>query len=783
MLNIKALDLKNIHIFKNISVEFDKPLTYVRGLNLDSNKRKPTSNGAGKTLLFSTILSILRENIPNSLKRRDPKALFGKKDSQIGLFVTKRSDEYEILQTALKYNIYKNGKDQQIRTKEIARSYIENLCPLNDAAVYTTVFLTTQKQHPIQNVSDSERLSTFVSLFNLNQYEVLRQHFAKKLGAIRDNEIKLSVLEQQRLKTTKVYEELKENSKEVDIELVEKAISMEKKYRNKFDETNILLAELNQQLKLFDQLLSIEKKLDKLRKVYVYKKAPDIVLTQLKNKIDLLKDWDKYNREYSFYLSRKKEISRHIVGDLNLDKLKNYYNDVKENFESLYKEKMIQEEKRKEFMRTRNELKEINKELGELKRSSNFDEVLEVVKDSTMEELLKEKVQIENILQLKSLLHKHINGKCPTCKNEIDIAVIQKLVNNAKKNAHFIETVIRVKSLLDKKSNLNKEFDHKAHENLLNRYDECKTTLKNLEKQIEQSRQNESLKRELRSLRKPEEPDQKCNDSLENINNDIKLCENVLELLSEKSALAKIAKKVLPKSVIEIEKLFSKLKQQVETAEKLKIVYGNKLAKYSTIITRHNQYSQIKEVYEKELVELDRSISILKQRSQKKRTYELLVKAYGSKGLRAIAVNKICGLVEQNLNYYSPIVFAEPFSFTVATDETGVSILCKRNKHPDSISDVRTLSGAESNNFRLLCLISLLPLIPNDRRVNLLILDEPTSHMDEVSRERFNENLIPLLKEIVPNIFIITPHKDDVRSDASEWVVVKENGFSKIEVN
>jgi DNA repair exonuclease SbcCD ATPase subunit len=140
-------------------------------------------------------------------------------------------------------------------------------------------------------------------------------------------------------------------------------------------------------------------------------------------------------------------------------------------------------------------------------------------------------------------------------------------------------------------------------------------------------------------------------------------------------------------------------------------------------------------------------------------------------------------LFEQNLNFYTDYIFAERFSFTVKASQKGVSILVDRKKgRPDDVSDVRHLSGAESNNFRLLCLVALLPIIPNERRVNILILDEPTSHMCPVSRQKFNESFLPILREVVPSIYIITPHEDDVRDDACEWLITKRDGRSSLEV-
>jgi DNA repair exonuclease SbcCD ATPase subunit len=117
----------------------------------------------------------------------------------------------------------------------------------------------------------------------------------------------------------------------------------------------------------------------------------------------------------------------------------------------------------------------------------------------------------------------------------------------------------------------------------------------------------------------------------------------------------------------------------------------------------------------------------------------------------------------------------------VEASDTGVSIMVDRNNgKPDSVSDVRHLSGAESECFALLCAASLITLTPDSRKLNMIVLDEPTSHMHQVTRELFNQKFVPFLREIVPSVYIITPHDDDCGPNSAEWVVAKSKGVSKL---
>ena len=62
----------------------------------------------------------------------------------------------------------------------------------------------------------------------------------------------------------------------------------------------------------------------------------------------------------------------------------------------------------------------------------------------------------------------------------------------------------------------------------------------------------------------------------------------------------------------------------------------------------------------------------------------------------------------------------------------------------------------------------------------MLTLDEPCAHMDEVFRHKFLKVFLPSLSEIVPNLFIITPNKDDYSEGSQSWIVRKEDGKSTV---
>ena len=131
-------------------------------------------------------------------------------------------------------------------------------------------------------------------------------------------------------------------------------------------------------------------------------------------------------------------------------------------------------------------------------------------------------------------------------------------------------------------------------------------------------------------------------------------------------------------------------------------------------------------------------------------------------------------MLEDSLNKYSNLVYLEPMRFEIRAMETGVSAVAIRNN--GERSDICHLSGAESNCFRLLFAISLLPLLPERMRTNFLILDEPDGACSEPVREHLIREFLPKLRAIVPHVFWITPKSIDSFENCTVLKVIKEDG-------
>ena len=158
-----------------------------------------------------------------------------------------------------------------------------------------------------------------------------------------------------------------------------------------------------------------------------------------------------------------------------------------------------------------------------------------------------------------------------------------------------------------------------------------------------------------------------------------------------------------------------------------------------------------------------------------------LVDAYGSKGIKTLAIADICNRLQNNLNNFSFSVFPEPIYFSIVVEPNRFDILATRNPGTEfeQTSDVRLLSGGESRSFNLLMLISILPLIPDKIRTNIVVLDEMTANMDSTTKHLVYATYIPLLQEQVPHVIVLDTGTTPI-DDAREMYVVKEGNTSKL---
>lgn len=777
---ILGLDLHNVVTIKQASVDFNHNLTYVRGSNLDSDAANPTGNGAGKTLLFSTLANVLFQTTPLALKKKSRRDILRQRGSSVGIILKEHVEgpEYEIIQTSKGYTIYEDGKDLELHTIPRAEAYIRKLFPLSDIKFYSTCYLSTQRPYLIQRDTDTNRLQHFTDIFNLDQYTAIKDVLTQRLRTIKDNELKLSVLQQQRLGLRKKLKDLRagasrEEYAQARSEYTASTSDMDKLQAEKFT--------LTTQKRDLDALLVIEKTLDVLRGQYSFKKPPAKMLKFFRQQRSDSISWDRWRQ-------RSAQSTKMLAKlDAQLEAL-DLPNTPKAKLSTLRKKTIArireldslisdQRSAERKFVASKKEIARLTseyEELGITTTASDVDYDSEIA-------VLNSTIKLEKLLK-----HEHESQACPTCLAPLDFDNLRGLVARAKKRKEKLLVLSKASRLLTQIAELSEgqvEFDQASYDDLVTEQDLLNKKRDTYELGLDTYSKHETLCSHRSEIEIPNKPDgDEPEQSVTDIDGYIDLCVSIADALSSKDVLLsnhsdlsdlRSAEKVLNK----VESIARRMSDIDAKLSKLRL----RQSSAASVVSAYEQHKNTHGVYKKELDEVDLKIEKLTPSATTKKLLDILIKAYGPKGLRAQAADSVCSLFQTNLNHYSDLIFAEPFIFEVKASESGISILVDRNNgKPDSISDVRNLSGAESNSFQLLCLISLLPLIPDNERVNLVILDEPTSHQDAVSREIFHTRFIPVLREVVPSVYVIDNHGDPLPKDAKEWVVQKQGGTSTL---
>lgn len=788
MYEIQGLDLENVVSFKTASVKFNENrITFVRGLNLDSDPACPTSNGAGKSLLLSCPSNVFYFTPPLSIKKKAKKEIL-QKNSSITLRVKSPDGHvYDVEQRASKYSIKRDGEDLALRTVPLAEKFIrEKVYPIPESVHYTTTYVSTQRPFALQSSSNADRLNLLSEMFALDDYDHIKRYLLNKLGEIKESELKLQMLERNLLEVNTSLKKLKRarSGKDGDSlhELKAARSKLEKKIEalvaEEFDGKSLLNA--------LKTLNTVEQELDALRSSYPSKLPPDKYRSYLKSQRKLVRAAETHAELMRSYKSTVKDTQAKLdalkLPKIKADKVKSKIEKLEGEIEAA--ETLLDElkSKRTKHLQFKAQFDAYEKDLKACGYTVDNPPNMKTVYDDDI-------AQCRTTLKLERLLKDHEghdDSTCPTCMSEIDLKSIKKLVSSAKAKLPELQAAkeaqsvwVQLKDVIRK----GRELGFKTKE-----FDEAKANLAALQDQLASYNQmakvwerHDTYSRVLHSVKKPDAPEEKpeVDMSLDQIDDNVQLCEDIISHLSARTKLVENNAALSGlRTTTAVESRIVQVRKALKTIERNLSDLRDSLSKTVKQLDQLNAAQHEHGVYVEQKKKLESKIANLRPLIEDKQLLEVLVKAYSTKGLKTIVANDICGLLEQNFNTYSNLIFAEPFVFTVEAKDSGLSIMVDRgNGH---VSDVRNLSGAESNSFRLLAVFSILPLLPMDKRVNMLVLDEPCAHMDEISRSKFLHVYLPALAEIVPNIYIITPNESDYCEGSKQWTIRKRKGRSSV---
>lgn len=165
----------------------------------------------------------------------------------------------------------------------------------------------------------------------------------------------------------------------------------------------------------------------------------------------------------------------------------------------------------------------------------------------------------------------------------------------------------------------------------------------------------------------------------------------------------------------------------------------------------------------------------LKADLENEEALKLLLEGYSDKAVKSMIIDAISTHLMNTVNQFSSLVFSGyKFEFVWGPQ---VQLLVHRPKI--GTTDVRKLSGAESKLFTLILVLALMRFVPKRKRLNMLILDEPTASFSAETTNLFHM-LLPQINQLIPSILVVTPRSDERYAGAHEYTVVRDKGGSYI---
>lgn len=183
-------------------------------------------------------------------------------------------------------------------------------------------------------------------------------------------------------------------------------------------------------------------------------------------------------------------------------------------------------------------------------------------------------------------------------------------------------------------------------------------------------------------------------------------------------------------------------------ARKVKAVdvqaYASEVARLEA---QHNRFEEVS----KRRGELEARKAKLSVGLHKEADLKIIKAAYNDKGMKAMAGEILTAHMLKSINRLASSIFEDyNFGFDLSKYQFTVS------RNGKAHTSVRKLSGAETKLFSFIVALSLLQFVPEDKRLNVLILDEPAASFSEETKKLFGRLLQEMLK-VVESIIVVTP--------------------------
>lgn len=356
---------------------------------------------------------------------------------------------------------------------------------------------------------------------------------------------------------------------------------------------------------------------------------------------------------------------------------------------------------------------------------------------------MKLKSKREFFADLKKLDH----PQCPTCKQALDQSSIQKNLNSLRTDIE--DLTIRIPKL-----------------------EEQVIQLKNIISSLEKyNKTNE----EILQLNAPKLTVEELNKKIEQIEGKLKADETRIEVFNKRSLIGDTLKNYIEEQLPKKE-YYEKLKTRVSDLDvDLRIAMKEKTEYEYQLLHVKSLKQKISEA-NSQLQDFDR----IKERLA---LLDSLYLAYGDRGLKLRQITNLCKLLVDRLGVYSNLMFQERnLVFSQNTEKDNFDIVAVRTYGGKKKTvDISDFSGGERKRLIPGLMLAQRDLLPNNKRTNLLIADELDANLDNIAKQAFVNNLLPVLKKKFETTIVIA-HSEEMNSDIYDkrWQVVRKQGNSVV---
>ncbi|QXV73946.1 DNA repair exonuclease subunit 2 protein [Rhizobium phage RHph_N46] len=216
------------------------------------------------------------------------------------------------------------------------------------------------------------------------------------------------------------------------------------------------------------------------------------------------------------------------------------------------------------------------------------------------------------------------------------------------------------------------------------------------------------------------------------------------------------------------------MEDQLATLKEDRKHSGDIVRKYSEVEIQYETQRKVAEQHRATVSRLGAEISELQNEVKDLAAWKALALAFGNSGVRLYQLRESAAVLAAQLTELSGLFFNTTYRFEIEVAPGKLNVMVERN---GALGSVKTLSGAESRCWNLLCAMAMMRILPNHMRCDTIFLDEIEANMDKNSRDRYVKDVIPELQRNVPKLVVITPlinGEMNIKAD-HDYRVVKEH--------